>query len=305
MIRCTLKTLLISFLSLASTTVMPTFAQTVFTHRVPEAYASNTPSYEVSVLKLALDKTLKEYGPYELKPAPKINVNRSLQSIKANTFPNYFASLGYNENYGSPEDITYVRFPIDLGVLSYRTCFASHESLAKLANINSLDELRMLSIGQGRGWVDVAILKHNGFNVVEIEPYPNIFKMVAAHRLDLFCRGANEIKEEYERWMQAEGLGYDRHLLIYYPMPIFFYTNSQNKEAAARVTKGLYKAYADGSLMKLWRAHHQASVDFAGLDKRKVFRIENPLVKSIDFDYAQYFYKLKIQQTVPDKLQKH
>lgn len=304
MIHSAIKTLLVSSLWLASLTV-PSYAQTVFTHRVPEAYASNTPSYEVSVLKLALDKTLKEYGPYELKPAPKINVSRSLQSIKANTFPNYFASLGYNENYGSPEEITYVRFPVDLGVLSYRTCFASQESLAKLATINSLDELRMLSIGQGRGWVDGAILKHNGFNAVEIEPYPNIFKMVAAHRLDLFCRGANEIKEEYDRWMQTEGLGYDRHILIYYPMPIFFYTNSLNKEAVARVTKGLHKAYADGSLMKLWLDYHQASVDFAELDKRKVFRLENPLVKSINFNYAQYFYKLKLQQTLPENQQKH
>jgi hypothetical protein len=304
MIHSAFKTLLVSSLWLASLTV-PSYAQTVFTHRVPEAYASNTPSYEVSVLKLALDKTLKEYGPYELKPAPKINVSRSLQSIKANTFPNYFASLGYNENYGSPEEITYVHFPVDLGVLSYRTCFASQESLAKLATINSLDELRTLSIGQGRGWVDGAILKHNGFNAVEIEPYPNIFKMVAAHRLDLFCRGANEIKEEYDRWMQTEGLGYDRHILIYYPMPIFFYTNSLNKEAVARVTKGLHKAYADGSLMKLWLDYHQASVDFAELDKRKVFRLENPLVKSINFDYAKYFYKLKIQKMQPNKPQKH
>lgn len=298
MIHSAIKTLLVCLLWLAAI-ARPCFAQTIFTHRVPEAYTRDTPNYEVSVLKLALDKTLKEYGPYELKPAPKINISRSLQSIKSNTFPNYFASLGYNENYGTPEEITYVRFPVDLGVLSYRTCFAAKESLANIAQIDTLEELRNLSIGQGRGWVDGAILKHNGFDVEEIEPSTNLFKMVAVNRLDLFCRGANEIKEEYERWKDLAGLGYDRHLLIYYPMPIFFYTNSQNNEAIARVTKGLLKAYADGSLMKLWRAHHQASVDFAELDQRKVFRLENPLVKSIDFDYAQYFYKLKIQQTLP------
>lgn len=267
----------------------------VFTHRVPEAYVSSTPNYETSVLKLALDKTVKEYGPYEFRAAPQINVNRSVQSIKANTFPNYFASLGYNENYGTLEELTYIRFPIDLGLLSYRTCFAPQSSLEQIAKINTLDELRKLSMGQGRGWVDGSILKHNGFNVVEIEPFPVLFKMVAVHRLDLFCRGANEIKEEYDRWGKTEGLGYDHHLLIYYPMPIFFYTNSHNKEAIARVTKGLKKAYADGSLLALWRIHHQASVDFAELDKRTVFRLENPLVKSIDFDYTKYFYPLKIE----------
>jgi len=268
----------------------------VFTHRVPEAYVSSTPSYETALLKLALDKTIAEYGPYEFRAAPQINVTRSLQSIKANTFPNYFASLGYNESYGTAEELTYIPFPIDLGLLSYRTCFAPQSTLEQLAKINSMDELRKLSMGLGRGWVDGSILKHNGFNIVEVEPYPLLFKMVASHRLDLFCRGANEIKEEYDRWGQTEGLGYDHHLLIYYPMPIFFYTNSRNKDAVARVTKGLKKAYSDGSLLALWRAHHQASVDFADLDKRKVFRLDNPLVKSINSDYTRYFYHLKIDK---------
>lgn len=288
-----------SFLLLMLMVETHAFAQTVFTHRVPEAYASNTPNYEVSVLKLALDKTRAEYGDYELKPAPKINVNRSIQSIKANTFPNYFASLGYRETYNNDPDIAYIRFPVDLGVLSYRTCFVSTKILDQVAKINTLDELRELSMGQGRGWVDGVILKQNGFKVVEVEPYPILFKMAAAHRFDLFCRGANEIKEEYERWGKIEGLSYDRALLIYYPMPIFFYTNSHNKEAIARVTKGLLKAYADGSLLKLWRDHHQASVDFAALNKRKIFRLDNPLVKSIDFDYAKYFYKLNIEKNNP------
>lgn len=268
----------------------------VFTHRVPEAYLSSTPSYEVSVLKLALDKTLKEYGPYELKPAPQISMSRNIQSIKANTFPNYFASLGYNENYDHSGEVTYIRFPVDLGILSYRTCFAPKTMLEDIAKINTLDELRQLTIGQGRGWVDGPILKHNGFKVVEIESYPILFKMVAAHRFDLFCRGANEIKEEYDRWGSIEGLGYDRHLLIYYPMPIFFYTNSHNKEAIARVNKGLHKAYADGSLLTLWKVHHKASVDFAELGKRKVFRLENPLTTSIDFDFASYFYNINIDK---------
>jgi hypothetical protein len=272
------------------------FAQTVFTHRVPEAYVSAIPNYEASVLRLALDKTIDEYGAYEFKAAPQINVSRSIQSIKTNAFPNYFASLGYNEDYNSIPEIDYVRFPIDLGVLSYRTCFAPTSMLDKIAKVNTFDELRQLSMGLGRNWVDSDIMRQNGFTVMEIEPYSALFKMTAAHRFDLFCRGLNEIKEEYDRWGSIDGLGYDRHLLIYYPMPMLFYTNANNKEAIARVTKGLKKAYADGSLMALWREKHQANVDFAALKKRKLFQLENPFVKSIDFDYAKYFYKLDTQK---------
>ncbi len=296
MIRYPLVIQSLSLLLLMLAAETRAFAQTVFTHRVPESYASETASYETAALKLALDKTIKEYGPYEFKAAPQINLNRVIQSIKTDTFPNYFASLGYNEDYNSNPDITYIRFPVDLGVLSYRTCFVPTIMMDKVAKINTLDELRTLSIGLGRGWVDGYILKHNGFKVVEAESYPVLFKMVAAHRFDLFCRGANEVKEEYERWSNTDGLSYDRHLLIYYPMPLFFYTNSKNKDAIVRVTKGLHKAYADGSLLALWRRHHQSSVGFAELNKRKVFHLDNPLVKSIDFDYAKYFYQLNIEK---------
>ncbi|RYY74891.1 MAG: hypothetical protein EOO52_11255 [Gammaproteobacteria bacterium] len=268
------------------------FAQTVFTHQLPEAYVQASPNFEVSAFKLALDKTVAEYGAYEIRTAPQTNVNRIVQSIKTNAYPNYFASLGYNEGYKSTKEMDYVPFPVDLGVLSYRTCFAPKSMMDKLAKVNSLDDLRQFSMGLGRDWVDVAILRSNGFTVMEVAQYSALFKMTAAHRFDLFCRGVNEIKDEYDHFGSIKGLGYDLHLLIYYPMPILFYTNPSNKEANARVTKGLQMAFADGSLIALWREQHQASVDFARLKKRKVFRLENPLVKSIDFDYTKYFYKL-------------
>jgi hypothetical protein len=273
------------------------FAQTIFTHQTPEAYVSATQSYEVLVLKLALDKTIAEYGPYELRAAPQNSVTRSIQSMKTNAFPNYFASLGYNEEYNTFKEIDYVRFPVDLGVLSYRTCFAPDSMLNEISKINTLDELRKLTMGLGRGWVDTPILQRNGFKVTEVASYTAMFKMTAAHRFDLFCRGVNEIKEEYDRWGSIKGLGYDRHLLIYYPMPILFYTNSGNKEAIERVTKGLLRAYVDGSLLVLWREKHQAGVDFAGLKTRKIFRLENPFLKSIDFDYSKYFYQLDTKKS--------
>ena len=275
------------------------FAQTVFTHQLPEAYVQATPNFEVSAFKLALEKTVAEYGPYEVRTAPQTNVNRIVQSIKTNAYPNYFASLGYNEGYKNAKEMDYVRFPVDLGVLSYRTCFAPKSMLDKIAKVNTFDDLRQLTMGLGRDWVDVAILRSNGFIITEVAQYSALFKMTAAHRFDLFCRGVNEVKDEYDHFGSIKGLGYDLHLLIYYPMPILFYTNSNNKEASERVTKGLKKAFSDGSLIALWKAQHQASMDFARLKNRKVFRLENPFVKSIDFDYSKYFYKLDTEHPTP------
>jgi hypothetical protein len=295
----TLLVQIMSFLLLILAANSYSFAQTVFTYKSPESDTDIRTTYEAAAMKLALDKTVAEFGPYDMQPTPRINTARSVQSIKSNSFQNYFATLGYNEKYSTEDDIIYVRFPVDLGALSYRTCFMPETIKNKVANIRTLADLRKLTMGQGRGWSDAKVLRHNGFQVEEIDAYDQLFKMTAAHRFDLFCRGATEIKGEYDTWKDLKGLAYDRTLLIYYSMPIFFYTNAQNKLAAERLTKGFQKAYADGSLRSLWRSQNQASIDFAQLNKRRIFRLDNPWVKSIDFDYTQYYYQLDVAKTAP------
>jgi len=264
---------------------------TLFTYRAPESDRDTRLLYEIAVLRLALEKTAKEYGPFRLEPTPRINVARCLQSIQQHSFTNFFCSLGYNENNEISPDITYIRFPIDMGVLSYRTCFTNAKTAEKLKNITTLDQLRELTHGQGRDWADVAVLRQNGFKVMEVDQYEALFTMTAAGRFDLFCRGINEVKEEYDLRHTIPGLVYDQNLLIYYSMPLFLYTNKSNTQAIERITKGLLKAYADGSLLALWKSKHLPSANFAKLNKRRLFRLENPFVKSIDFDYEKYNYK--------------
>lgn len=269
----------------------PLQQETLFTYRAPESDRDTRLHYEIDVLRLALEKTEKEYGPFRLEPTPRINVARCLQSIQQHRFTNFFCSLGYNETYESNPDITYVRFPIEMGVLSYRTCFTNAKTAEKLKTITTIEQLRKLTHGQGRDWADVAVLRHNGFKVIEVDQYEALFTMTAAGRFDLFCRGTNEIKEEYDARHSIPGLVYDRNLLIYYSMPLFLYTNKSNTRSIERITKGLHTAYKDGSLVALWKKKHLPNADFAALNGRRVFRLENPLVKSIDFDYEKYNYK--------------
>jgi hypothetical protein len=263
----------------------------IVTHRSPEIDGDTRPNYEVAVLRLALDKT-PEYGPYTLQPAPRINVTRSLHSIRTNAFPNFFYTLGYEEKYNHYPEMTYVRFPVDLGLLGYRTCFIPNTIKDKVAAITSLADLRKMSFVQGRGWVDVEILRDNGLQVTEIDRYDTMFKMTAAHRFDLFCRGASEIQDEYERWKDLPGFDYDRHLLIQYPLPIFFYTNKANTLALERINKGIERAYADGSLHKVWAREYANAVAFTQLHKRHIIKLKNPLLKSIDTRYERYQFNL-------------
>ena len=69
------------------------------------------------------------------------------------------------DSYRSDRDMTgvdYVRFPIHLGIVSYRICFVSPQQQAAVASVTTLDQLKKFTLGQGKGWLDVQILRQAG-----------------------------------------------------------------------------------------------------------------------------------------------
>ena len=265
---------------------------------------SNRTSYETDLITLVLDKTRDEYGDYQLQGAPPdMTQARALQSMREHRFPNHIMILGFNGKMATDKEIAYVRFPTLRGIVGYRTCFTSPEMASIVDKANSLDDIRHLRHGQGVAWVDVGILRHNDFTVKEIANYDSLFKMTAANRLDVFCRGAHEILIEHRRLHQFPGLTYDQHSALYYPMPMLFFTHKKNKEIIARLELGLNRAYADGSLFAVWRKHFEESINFINMPKRRVFLLENPNLRHLDFDYEKYFIpELRALGSQPDHL---
>ena len=246
-------------------------------------------SYDNTLLKLALDKTVATDGPYTLRESGSMNFARAKQLVLANSLPNFFIKLSYDAAY-TDTPMRYVPFPVDLGIVGYRVCFAHPEVVMKLRDVEDMEELRRFSHGQGLGWTDTRILRHNGFTVQEVPAYESLFKMVAARRFDLFCRGTNELLGEFRAHPGLPGLAYDRSMTIHYPLPRLFYTHASNTEALDRITRGILLAYEDGSLLRLWQEEYQESIDFVNLEKRRVFHLDNPYLEGIGFDYSQYFY---------------
>ena len=76
-------------------------------------------------------------------------------------------------------DLIPVRFPLYLDMAGYRVCFVSPQAKVAVAKVRTLDELRRFTVAQGVGWLDVHILRANGFQVEEVTSYEAMFKMVA------------------------------------------------------------------------------------------------------------------------------
>lgn len=268
-------------------------AEMVITVRAPDTKADKRKNYPNAAVKLALDKTQAKYGSYTLKYTVQMNTQRLLAATRANILPNLLIQSVYDDAIFAKDGLTFIDIPFDLGITSYRICFINPLIQDELNRVTSTEDLKRFSIVQGMGWPDTKILRHNGFKVIESNSYDGLFKMIPARRADLFCRGINELKNEYSDYKDLQGLSYDKSFALFYPLPRYFYLNEANKELKARIEEGLQMAYKDGSLKRLLFEFYADDIQFSTIPKRRVFELENPSLKSLNSKYKNYLLKQK------------
>jgi hypothetical protein len=261
-------------------------------HYMPtEDSEDNRLVYILDLLSLALQKNGATKQEIQFKPLPTpVSFARALHEMKRDTYKNYFTPGGANIEVLGTENLISVDFPLDHGLLSYRICFVSPKSKDKISQVSSLDELRKFTIAQGTNWPDLVILKNNGFQVVEVPVYTSLFKMVASNRIDLVCRGINELRQEYNAFKHYGDLFYDESFVLIYKMPYKLYFNQSSAELVKQIESGLSKAHKDGSLKKLFQQHYGPDLEFAQLKKRKRFYLNSGYEDSFSDIYKSYLY---------------
>lgn len=258
--------------------------------------------YVRKVLILALEKTRDSHGEFTISETQNMSKNRLLESVSSKKFVNpvFIAPPSYFE-----EDIDYlntVYFPVKLGILGYRVC-AHHKSLqSNLLKARDQKALQKFTFGLGKNWDDAKIMRENGFEVTELggdlvgmglsRTILNLYKYASEQKLDLFCRGANELLFESKEYLSKfDNLMYDRSMTIYYPLPFFFNTHKTNGKLASRIKLGLVKSFENGEIQDLWNQYFASSVTFSNMKGRRVFTLKNPLVSVPDPSYEKYIYR--------------
>jgi hypothetical protein len=67
---------------------------------------------------------------------------------------------------------------VDRGLLGYRLLLIRADDQARFAKVRTLDDLRHLRAGLGKGWADVNIFEASGVEVVEGSNYEGLFGML-------------------------------------------------------------------------------------------------------------------------------
>jgi hypothetical protein len=264
----------------------------VVTYRGPASENDTREHYYKEILTIALEKTKSTYGDYKILEVPAMNQLRDAYAVDQQIYPNYIIDENYEDKF-IDTNITYIPFPLDFGLTGVRICFVNPKIKEEIKSVSNIEQLKKYSIGQGIGWADAEILRQSGFKVVTMQNYDGLFKMTAVGRVDLFCRGVNELPAEYESFKSINNLTYDESFALVYPLPRFFIMNKHNMTLKKRVHEGLFIAYKDGSLKEIFLKYNAAGIEFAKIKTRKIFHIENPLIKKLPKDYEQYLYKLE------------
>lgn len=130
-----------------------------------------------------------------------------------------------------------VHIPIHRGLIGYRVFIIRKDRQPDFDRINSLDDLKALTAGQGLGWIDTEIMRRAGLNV-QTSTYETLFTMTQGGRVDYFPRGVIEAFAELDaREQVVPDLVVENRLLLLYRSDFLFYVARGQKELAATIER--------------------------------------------------------------------
>ena len=266
------------FLLVFFATVVPAAEPDVILYPHPQSASDSRFDYHLSLLREALERTVAEYGPFELRPT-HVTMNQLRQFDLLQSGSRLLDVAIKPTSTEREKRLTPVRIPLGKGLVGWRILLIHRHTQDDLAQVSGLDDLKRFRFGQGLGWSDIRILAHNGLTVIEGGSYEGLFSMLLSDRFELFPRSISEALVEWdERHADVPNLCVERTLLLHYPFARYFWTakSERGDRLRERITKGLEAMIADGTFEARFQAQYGDLIHRARLDQRLLIRLENP-----------------------------
>ena len=246
--------------------------------------------YELAVLKLVLESTKDDYGDFNITTEESgYTIARQIKIAQERAQIFLWASPYNSLN----TDLAIIEYPIFQGAFGLRSIVVHKDNLQKINSVSTLSELKQFSVGQGPGWMDVAIYKHHGFNVIEAR-LTKLFNMAANKRFDLLPLGRLEIDNEIlATKTSGDELIVAPHHMIHYPHPVLFHLNVKHTQAISRLNDGMREITQNGALAALFNQHFSHVTAQLKQQDTIVFELEN---NTLPTKYLQRMKDLRIIQ---------
>ena len=194
----------------------------VYVFNAPESARDVRYDYQWEILRSALDTTHAKWGPYRMVKSAAMGERRQAHEL---LHASGKLSVMYLDTRPELErGLRAIHIPVDRNLVGYRVLLVRKDRRDDFRHVRSLDQLKRFGFGLGLGWADVDVLRHNGLRVITGSSYEGLFEMLVHRRFDAFPRAAVEVLDEQARRARdLPELWIEDSLLIYYPMPMYFW----------------------------------------------------------------------------------
>lgn len=263
----------------------------VYKHRSTLAGGNDREKYIWELLRLSLEATLDEYGPYSIQEVSDINQVREDVELMHDSGVITIISDSLNESNLS--NLDFIQVPLLRNILGYRVFLINEDLQGEFENIDSVESLYQYKFGIGYGWNDKLILEHSGIQVYEEEKYETLFRSLTEGNFEVFSRGVNEILGEYKVYKEIyPSIHIEENIMLYYPLPRYFWfsRSEEGQMLKRRVEKGLAVIIEDGRFYSLFDEYFSESLELLNLRERTIIELENPVYRE-EFDEMDMKYR--------------
>jgi hypothetical protein len=235
--------------------------------------------YTYNILNKALSIGRNKFGPYKIETAGfSIPNHQTLKELTKGEFINVAMALSTEE---WEENSIPIRIPLRRGIFSYRLLAINKSNSEVFNNINTLEQLKKLTIGLRKSWRTRDTFVTLGFTISDAYSYDSIFAMLDKNRFDYIPRGIHEIYDEIEiRKDSFPNLAVEPRLALYIPSPFYMFVSKTTPKIAQRLQWGLEELVKKGILQKTFEQYYGKSIKKADLKNRTIINVGNPVLPS-------------------------
>lgn len=248
-------------------------------------------AYAVGALELALTYMDEDYR-LQISEDP-LTQTRAIERLESDRMDVMWLS----SNREVEEQLLPIRFPLLKGLLGHRIFIINADNQARFDPVESFEDLRQLSFGQGAGWPDVTILEENGLEVITTSKYDNLFYMVEGGRFDALPRGVLEPWTEIASRPELP-LAVEQNLVLVYTLPFYLFVSPDRPELAQALKTGLNRALESGAFDDYFYGHElvEDALTRSNLEQRRRFELTNPfLTEETPLERSDYWLELDNQ----------
>lgn len=245
---------------------------TVVRHNFFQNEDTQTLNYKGEVLALILEKSKAKYGPYVMERGTQQawSQRRTYNELEHGDLDLISSQTSIDrEKSGLP-----VRYCLYKGLLGIRIGMGTPSAVAQRERVTTFDELRQVKLGQVSDWPDYSIQSAAGLQVTRLTSVDSSIQRLNLGTFELLPLGIVEVGPVAKRYQLKTIASW----AIAYPTAYYFFVNKKRPELAQRLAYGFERAIRDGSFDRLFARRIEPLVQASGLERRRLFRIPNPLL---------------------------